>query len=197
MLRSAALALFLCGAAFACRQTISNTISPAQVGTKYARLTGYFATRGVGDHHLEDVPGSIRHDAIRDEVTLASVTPTEVCFDAVLRTAADDDEPFDQLSPRCEVDGKDGRVVADDELISVMDYHYTGQVDVLTATAVTPDAFAHLGLSQPADQVFRVIERKGRLCCGLTGRNIELAFINERMTRFGNAHHLVLEWSLH
>lgn len=182
--------------AVGCRQTISNSITPAQVGSKYARLTGYFATRGLGDHHLEDVPGSIRHDAIRDELTLASIVPGETCFDIQIRTAADDDEPFDQLSPRCTIDGKELRAVVETELIGVSDYHYTGQVDVLTATAVTPDVFAQLGLSAPAEKVFRVITRSGRICCGGAGTAIELAFSNERMTRFGNVHHLLLKWSV-
>jgi len=57
--------------------TVSTSIRQDQIGSKYARISGYMATRGAapGGKHTEETPGSIRHDSILDEAVLASVTP--------------------------------------------------------------------------------------------------------------------------
>ena len=86
---------------------VGTQISPGQIGTKYARLTGYMATRGAapGGRHTETAPAAIRHDAILDEATLASLTPNQTCLDVVIRTAIEHDEPLEQYGITFQLNG--------------------------------------------------------------------------------------------
>src|SRR5688500_12454123 len=98
----------------ACARTrVETTIRPDLIGSKYARVTGYMATRAAapGGRHTELTPGDIQHDVIRDEATLARVTPTETCVDVVVRTARVHDEPLEQLAPTFEIDGREMKAI--------------------------------------------------------------------------------------
>src|SRR5689334_18623760 len=129
------IALVLAGCA---AHTVSTSTRRDQIGSKYARISGYMATRGAapGGTHTEVTPGSIRHDSILDEAVLASVTPQETCIDLVLRTDSLHDEPIDQYQPKFEIDGKETRGVIENELVSVYDYTFTGMRETASVEAV-------------------------------------------------------------
>ena len=163
----------------ACATTAKQVaLHSSHVGTRYARQTAYFAACGTICAE-EQTTASIRHEVIRDEATLMSMGPAESCIDIVVRTASGHDEPFDQLEPTCLVDGAQAPTLVEREVVSVVDYDYTGQVETLRAEAVTQDSFLGLSISEPQDMVFRVIEREGRICCGAAARgSVELKMRN-------------------
>ncbi len=183
----------------ACSRTrVEGTLRPDLVGSKYARLTGYMATRGAapGGRHTEEVPGAIEHDVIRDEATLARVAPSETCVDLVVRTTSQYDEPFDQLSPLMEIDGKEHRAVVESEHVSVYDYSYEGQREIIGVEGVTATDFIGASVSAPAEQVFRVVERRGLVCVPASGTRIELEVTNPSWDVSEYSYHLVFAWTL-
>lgn len=120
--------------------------------------------------HTESTPGAIRHDAVLDEATLATIDAGETCVDLVIRTGSAHDEPLDQYGPRFEIDGQDSRGVIESELVSVLDYHFTGEREVAAIQGVAANAFIGMSITQPTEQTFRVIERRARVCTGRGGR---------------------------
>src|SRR5688572_7148546 len=153
--------------------TVSTSLPANQIGTKYARISGYMATRGAapGGKHTELTPGSIRHDVVLDEAVLAKVDAGETCVDLVLRTASAHDEPIDQYSPKFEIDGRETRAVIESEVVSVYDYNFTGQREVASIQGVTANDFLAMSVSAPSEEIFRVIERRARVC-GAVGGNV-------------------------
>lgn len=179
--------------------TVSRSISPDRVGTKYARLTGYFGTSAAapGGKHEEEVPGHLQHDIVRDEATLVQAAGGEVCFDVVVRTESQYDEPFEQLAPGCEVDGDDYDAIAEGELVSVADYGYDGSETVMRAEAMTASDFLGLSIKRPVERVFRVVSREARLCCPApAGEAIALSLSNERREVAGYDYKLTFAWTL-
>ncbi|MBT8495348.1 MAG: hypothetical protein KJO07_20035 [Deltaproteobacteria bacterium] len=181
--------LVLAALALACGSTVSRAIPRAWIGTPKARLTTYL--KAVDN--VEDTPGSIRHDVIRDEAVLAKLGGGEVCFDVVVRTSSQYDEPFDQLEPTC---GSE-KAATESELVSVFDYTYTGQVEKLNVQGVAASEFVGLSISEPAEQIFRVIERKGRLCCvAPQGNEVELELTSPRMTYNNMSYSQTFQWEI-
>jgi hypothetical protein len=177
---------------------VSRSISAEQVGTKYARLTGYFATAKAapGGRHEEGVPGHLQHAIILDEATLMRQMPGESCVAVVVRTESQYDEPLEQLGPSCEVGGKGAPVVVEDEMVRVVDYTYEGMQPVIQAEGVAASAYAAFSLSQPAEQTFRVIERTATLCCGATAPTLALTLDNSRREVADYNYKLTFEWSV-
>jgi len=147
----AAMTLWACGA------TVSRTIRAEWIGSPKARLTVYMRSAD----QEEDTQGGIRHDVIRDEATLAKLDDAESCFDLVIRTSATYDEPFDQLDPSC----GSTQAVVESEKVSVYDYNFSGERQKLGVNGVAADVFVGLSITEPAEMIFRVIERSGRVCC--------------------------------
>jgi hypothetical protein len=180
--------------------TVSTTIRHDQIGSKYARISGYMATRGAapGGKHTEETPGSIRHDSILDEAVLASVTPQETCVDLVLRTDSGHDEPVDQYQPSFEIDGKKTRGVIENELVSVYDYTFTGMRETASVEGVAASQYIGMSLQQPADQIFRVIERRARVCGGMGGpvREVRLDVTHPSWDVADYHYHLDFDWKL-
>jgi hypothetical protein len=145
-----------------CAHTVSTTLRHDQIGTKYARISGYLATRSAapGGTHTEGTPGAIRHDVLLDEATLAKIDGQETCVDLVLRTDSAHDEPVDQYRPSFEIDGTAQRGVIERELVSVYDYSFTGVREVASVEGVAANQYLGMSITQPAEQVFRVIERE-------------------------------------
>jgi hypothetical protein len=163
----------------ACIKVVDTTIARAHIGTRYARLTGYFGTRAAapGGRHEEVTPADIRHDALLDEATLVALSATESCFDVVVRTDSGHDEPLEQLAPRCELDdGERGelRGVVDRESVAVHDHSFVGQREVVAIEGIAASSYLGMSVSQPEERVFRVIERRGRVCCPGGGRQVAL-----------------------
>lgn len=172
------------------------SLSKSQLGTKYATQTGYFAACGTVCLE-EQTEGSIRHDVIRDEATLTSVAPDETCFDLVLRTSSNHDEPVDQLEPSCTLDGVNARAVVDTETVTVRDYKYTGEVETVRAEAVTQEAFLDFSMTEPRDMTFRVIERDIRLCCGSeASREVQLRLTNPNLGSGAASSLLDFSWQM-
>jgi hypothetical protein len=159
------------------RARVETTIRPDLIGSKYARVTGYMATRAAapGGRHTEEVPGDIQHDVIRDEATLARVTPSETCVDVVVRTARAHDEPIEQLTPTLEIDGKETKAIVENEMVSVLDYNFMGQVETMNVEAVAASTYLGMSVTEPAEKIFRVVERRATVCAPVGGRPREVA----------------------
>jgi len=183
-----------------CGHTAGIGLRRDQIGTKYARITAYFATRGAapGGTHTEETPGNIRHDVIIDEATLASISPGETCVALVVRSDSSHDEPLQQLNPTFTIDGIEHRGVIEEELISVGDYAYTGERTVFALEGVTADAFLGMALTEPTQNVFRVIERRGRVCAGSGGapRSVSLDVTNPSWDVADYNYYIEFEWTL-
>ncbi len=184
----------------ACGHTAGIGIRGDQVGTKYATITAYFATRSAapGGTSTEGTPGNIRHDAVIDEATLASVSATETCVDVVVRTDSVHDEPLQQLAPTFTIDDVELRGVIEQEVVSVVDYAYTGQRDVFSLEGVSATAFVGMSLTAPTDNVLRVIERRGRVCAGQGGtpRKVSLDITNPSWDIADYNYYIEFEWSI-
>ncbi len=182
------------------RTRVETTIRPDLVGTKYARVTGYMATRAAapGGRHTEETPGDIRHDVIRDEATLARVTPTETCADVVIRTARVHDEPLEQLAPTFEVDGKEMKAIVENELVSVYDYTFMGEQQTLGIEGVAASQYLGLSITEPAEKLFRVVERRGSICVPVGGsvHEIALDLTHPYWEVADYNYHLVFAWKL-
>jgi hypothetical protein len=162
-------------------QTHRASLPRSAIGTKYARQTGYFAACGTYCKE-EETTARIQHDVIRDEATLVSAGPEETCVELVVRTESGVDEPFDQLGPAFTVDGKERRAVVDNEVISVIDYAYTGQVQTVQVEGVAAGSFVGMALSEQREMTFRVIERRGKLCAaGGASRTVSLSMRNPHL----------------
>lgn len=178
---------------------VSRTISPQQVGSKYALLSGYFATgkAAPGGRQEEGTPGNIQHSVVLDEAMLTSVSAVETCFDVSVRTESGYDEPLAQLAPKCTLGGAGAEAIVQDERVSVAEYSYVGMAPVFLVEGVAADQYLGLGLSQPTDKAFRVVTRQGRACCGLPpANNILLELVNSRRHASSYKYKLAFEWHL-
>jgi len=195
LLASVAVTAAGCGA-----HSVTTAVRRDQIGTKYARITGYLATRGLapGGTHTEETPSNIRHDVILDEATLAKVDASETCVDLVMRTTSVYDEPVEQLSPIFEIDGEESRGVVESELVSVYDYSYSGEREVVSIAGVTSEAFLGLSITEPTENIFRVIERQARVCAGRGGQpqTITLAVTNPSWDIADYNYHLTFHWQV-
>lgn len=185
----------------ACARTkVETTIRPDLIGSKYARITGYMATRGAapGGRHTEGVPGDIQHDVILDEATLMRVTPGETCVDVVIRTAREHDEPLAQLAPTFEIDGHETKAIVENELVSVYDYTFMGQRQTLGIEGVAASQYIGMSVTQPAEQMFRVVERRGTICVPQGGqvRQVALDLTHPYWDVADYNYHLVFSWKI-
>ncbi len=177
---------------------VGTQITPAQIGTKYARLTGYMATRGAapGGRHTETAPAAIRHDAILDEATLAALSPSQTCLDVVVRTAIEHDEPLDQYGITFQFNGTPSRAIVENERVTVVDYSYEGMRNLVSAEGVAANQYLGLNIAAPAERVFRVIERHGQICAGVGGAvaSVYLELVHPRWEVAEYHYHLGYEW---
>ena len=177
---------------------VETTLRPDLVGSKYARITGYMATRAAapGGRHTEETPGDVGHDSIRDEATLMMLTPTETCADVVVRTHREHDEPLEQLAPTFQVDGKAIKAIVENEVVSVRDYSFMGRTETLAVEGVAADTYLGMSVTEPAEKVFRVVERRGRVCIPTGGsvREVTLDLTHPYWNVADFAYHLVLAW---
>ncbi|MBA3465734.1 MAG: hypothetical protein H0T46_37730 [Deltaproteobacteria bacterium] len=193
-----ALGLVLCAACAA--HSVSTSLRRDQVGSKYARISGYLATRGAapGGSHMEKTPGAIRHDAILDEATLAKIDAQETCVDLVLRTDSAHDEPLDQYKPTFEINGTETRGVIENEVVSVYDYQFTGMRQVASIEGVSATQYIGMSITQPEEKVFRVIERRGLVCAGRGGnvRQVKLDVTHPSWDVADYNYHLDFVWKV-
>ena len=164
--------------------TVERSIPRSQVGTDMARLGEYM---GFADR-VEDVPADVRHDAVRDEATLTRSAAGLTCVAVVERTAQEYDEPLDQLRPRCVIDDGD-KVdgVVSGETVTTAEYAFTASVETVHAEAW--NAYANDGqgrnftfsMAHPEQQVFRVVERRGQVCCPGAGSHVALLLRSSRL----------------
>ncbi|HEU4610500.1 MAG TPA: hypothetical protein VFS15_00430 [Kofleriaceae bacterium] len=192
-MRQVLLMLVVCGCASSVRET---KLSRANVGSKYARQTGYFAACGT-ECIEETTEGGIRHDAILDEIVLAKIDPQETCFDVTLRTEESDDEPFTEISPSCEIDGESQQAAVENEMVSVFDHNYSGQQDVAVLEGISARRYIGMTITRPAEMTFRVIERHGSVCCPKPAtRQAALKFRNKHFDFGASKGRLEMVWNL-
>lgn len=181
----------------ACASSVRHaSLSRANIGSKYARQAGYFASCGTRCDE-EQTRGGIRHDAILDEVALAKVDDHETCFDVVVRSEESKDEPFSELTPLCEIDGSNPATAIEAELVSVFDHNYQGQQNVAVVEGVAASEYVGLAMSRPAEMVFRVIERRGQICCARpAATSAALRFRNKHFDYGASKGRLEMRWQL-
>lgn len=180
-----------------CASSLRETeLSRAQIGSKYARQTGYFNACGAKCIE-EETAGGIRHDAILDEVVLARIDTQETCFDVVIRTAEGRDEPLTELSASCNIDGASKRGVFVDEMVSVYDHAYVGMSQTAVVEGVAATQYMGMSVEQPTDKIFRVIQRRGTLCCGKPAATQATLSIHNRRHDYGQSKgKLEMRWKL-
>ena len=173
----------------ACMKQVERTIPRDKVGTKYARLSGYFGTSGAapGGRHEEGTPGQIRHERIRDEATLMRMDAGETCFAVIIRTESQHDEPLEQLAPTCKTDGGNSGAIVENERLRVVDYGYQGMAPVVQAEGVAAESYMGMAISKPADKIFRAVAGT---------RKAELHMINERWTSYTSPNRIEFVWNL-
>lgn len=198
--RSAALVLAASAVLGGCVNTVGTALRREQIGSKYARISGYLSTRSIapGGTQRELTPGSIRHDVILDEATLAKIDAQETCVDVVIRTDSAHDEPLDQYRPSFEIDGLTGTAVVESELVSVQDYAFTGEAQVASVQGVAADKYMGLSISKPAEQIFRVVTRNARLCTAHGGNiaHVTLSLVHPSWAVSGYAYRDDFEWRI-
>lgn len=124
------------------------------------RITNYMSAPLRFGSPSEQAPAAVSRAVLADEARIARVEGDQVCFDVVLRSAVDLDTPLSEM--RLLVDEQAARV--GDEVVTVRDYPYSGERDVLVAEHVSGNAFGSLRLTEPVQNVFRVIERRAQVC---------------------------------
>jgi len=183
----------LVGATGCLPAVIKRTIQPAWVGTPKARLTGYFAQN---PDHQEWVFGSVSHDAVLDEATLAVTEANNTCFDLVIRTGSKWDEPIEQLHPTCKVAKVEEEALVEGETIAVHDYSVMGSREVFSLEGVSVGKYLGLSLQEPEEKTFRVLERQARVCCPITASApIRLTLKNSRLSVFDPPYRIAFEWA--
>jgi hypothetical protein len=192
--------LSIVGVAACARTRVETAIRPDLIGTKYARVTGYMATRGAapGGRHTEETPGDIQHDVIRDEATLMRLSPSETCVDVVVRTERGRDEPLEQLSPTFEIDGKSHKAIVEHELVSVFEFNFMGRVETVGIEGVAASTYLGMSITEPAEKIFRVVERRGTVCVPIGGqpREVALDLTHPYWNVADYKYHLVFAWKL-
>ncbi len=182
-----------------CMHTVTTSLRPDQVGTRYATMSAYMATRSAapGGTWTEQTPGAIRHDAILDDATLAKIDGGETCVDVTLRTEVAHDEPLSQYQLALTLDGQARRAVVDDERVSVYDYAYTGEREVASIEGVAASEYVGMSITAPGETIFRVIERHGRVCAGSAGAHeIALAIVHPSWDVASYSYRLDFDWRL-
>lgn len=173
-----------------CGATVSRSIKREWLGGHRAKLATYMKSFD----QTEGTEGGIRHDVVRDEATLVKLQDGEACFVVVLRTAAEFDEPIDQLSPEC---ADSEALLTEEASVSVVDYPYEGEREVFRVDAVAASKFLGLSLKEPAERVFRVIERRGQLCCeARPGGKVALSFTSRRMQYNNTSFGQTFQWDV-
>ena len=152
----AAVAITGCGYRAKSRVVLASQIhDPAQ-----SKLTNYLSAPARPGMAAEQAPGPITRAVLADEAWIEKLDAATLCFRVVLRTASTLDTPLGDW--KIEINGEEAW--ADPETISVRDFAYEGSREVVVADAVTANAFAALRLSEPTEEIFRVIERRARIC---------------------------------
>lgn len=198
MRRLLPLLLLLAFPSLSCMPQVERTIPANKIGTKYARLTGYFGTSNwaPGGRHEESTPGQIRHDRIRDEATLMRMADGETCVAVMIRTESKHDEPLEQLAPKCKSDKGNGDAIVENERIRVVDYDFKGMSPVVQADGVAADNYMGLAISKPTDKIFRVVERQASVCCLVAGhKKLELHMENKRWTSYSATNRIEFVWN--
>jgi len=134
---------------------------PEQVGTDQARRAAH-----VGG---EQTPEGVPMELVRDEVTLVYLEAGSACFDAVVRAEPRVDASFEALRPGCRRQQAEAEGEISGEMVSVFDYGDGGDLDDVATEDITADAYERAELAAPRRGNFRVVERRGRLCCAVTG----------------------------
>jgi hypothetical protein len=124
------------------------------------RITNYMSASIRPGSPSEQPPGAISRAALLDEARIAKLSNDEICFDLVIRTHVSLDTALSEM--RILVDEKPVRI--GDEEVAVRDHVFSGERDVLVAEHVSRHAYGSLRLTEPVENIFRVIERRGQVC---------------------------------
>jgi hypothetical protein len=151
-------------------RTRSQAIARADLATpERTRVTNYMSAPLRPGSPTEETPESVSRSVLLDEARIARLADDEVCFDVVVRTESGLDTALSEM--RVLIGGKQARV--GEETITVRDHAWSGERDVLVANAVTASALASLRLTEPAERLFRVFERSGRVCRARPTRDVK------------------------
>ena len=60
--------------------------------------------------------------------------------------------------------GKERKAVVENEVVSVLDYNYLGRVETVSVEGVAASSYLGMTVTEPAEKIFRVVERRGTVC---------------------------------
>jgi hypothetical protein len=166
MAKRLALVLLVGCASYASR---GRSVAPNDLGTDRARVTN-FLTMTMNNNTLpETAAHGIPREAVADEATLASLDSSHACVELTMRTPVRLDQPLSTWTFKL----NDEEVSPENETVTVRDYFYTGSRPVVVAEAVSLTAYASLTISEPTEEIYRVMERTARLC-GASAKSVSL-----------------------
>jgi hypothetical protein len=159
--------------------TVERALPASWIGTEKAKLAVYMGYA----QFQEEVPAGVRHETVRDEAVLLRTAGGETCIRLTERTSQDEDEPLDELRPRCAVAGRDSDAVVTKEAVTTQEYPFVVTPDLVNAQGYTPSgAPFNLAIKgKQEERMFRVVERTAEVCCAGSGRRVELHLRSNRM----------------
>lgn len=157
--RIAILVVAVVVAATACGRAVAtkrNVLRADLAHLERTRLTGY-----VGDWTgwTEDTPGQVPRTAVIDEAFLESDGVRD-CAVVTMRTFLDRDDTLDQW--KALING--AQAYAEGERVSIADYTIHGRRVMVDAVYATPFAAGSVQITQPTEDIWRVVERTARFC---------------------------------
>lgn len=99
-------------------------------------------------------PGQISKSVIQDELVITKVEQNETQFKLILRSHTSSDQDFSAY--KVKLNGSNAPVLVGSNTVEVKDYEYTGTFNV----AYVRSSVLNFNLSEPAQKIFRVIERE-------------------------------------
>ena len=128
------------------------------------RMTNYMSAPLRPGSPSEETPSAVSRSVLLDEVRIAKLSNQEACFDVLVRTHVSLDSPLSEWNAKV----NEREAYFGEERINVRDYSYSSERDVLVAEGVTATAFASLRLTEPTENIYRVVERLGQTCVPVT-----------------------------
>ncbi|MBN2797534.1 MAG: hypothetical protein JXX28_00140 [Deltaproteobacteria bacterium] len=134
---------------------------PSDLGRSYT-LQSFLETK-QGQRPRDRVPEGLDRIILQDEASIVSLDGDRACFKVITRTAAGEEL---SMGPWSFLVGRQTVVWPTAPEVQVFDYAYTGERTKLDLSIFGAQAGGALRITEPADRVFRVVERTQEVCGG-------------------------------
>ena len=136
----------------------ARTIAFSDLGSpEGSRLTSYLS---LNSRIIEDTPDGIERSVVLDEVYLKQADG-RICAALTMRSSTNHDQPLSEWSVT--INGETA-YPSSRETVTVADYDYTGERNIVDAAAVGQAFASTFRISEPEARVFRVVERQSDYC---------------------------------